>query len=112
VAVSFGPTKEVLTLIYAHTEYIISMPNMYAHGILFGKMMLKLGDMCYAKNKKLGTNSEMEFKMKVGVLLITALSPYLSHVELTSMLSVSCCAGLFLMDVQPDRWQSQERPLR
>jgi hypothetical protein len=43
------------------------MPNMYARGILFGKMVLELGDMCYAKNEKLGINAEIEFKTKVGV---------------------------------------------
>jgi hypothetical protein len=89
----------VLTLSHVHTEYIISVPNMYACGIFFGKTILELGDMCYAKNKKLGVNAEMEFKTKVGVLLITALSPYPSYVELTFMLSVSCCAGLFPRDV-------------
>jgi hypothetical protein len=72
------------------------MTNMYAPGVLFGKMVLELGDMCYVKNEKLGINAEIEFKTKVGVLPITAMSPYPSRVELTFMLSVSCRAGLFL----------------
>jgi hypothetical protein len=46
-------------------EYVITMPNMYARGILFGKMVLELGDMCTAKNEKTGLLCELEFKTKV-----------------------------------------------
>lgn len=49
------------------TEYIITMPNMYARGILFGKMVLELGDMCIAKNEKHGLYCDLEFKTKVCV---------------------------------------------
>jgi hypothetical protein len=42
---------------------------MYARGILFGKMVLELGDMCYAKNEKLGISADIEFKTKVILLL-------------------------------------------
>lgn len=45
-------------------EYVVSMPNMYARGILFGKMVLELGDMIYAKNEKLGISADIEFKTK------------------------------------------------
>ncbi|KAF6766276.1 hypothetical protein DFP72DRAFT_866087 [Ephemerocybe angulata] len=45
-------------------EYIITMPNMYARGILFGKMVLELGDTCVAKNEKLGIYCDLEFKTK------------------------------------------------
>ena len=47
-------------------EYVISMPNMYARGILFGKMVLELGDTCTARNEKLGLAADIEFKTKVG----------------------------------------------
>jgi hypothetical protein len=41
------------------------MPNMYARGILFGKMVLELGDTCTAKNEKTGLSCDLEFKTKV-----------------------------------------------
>ena len=46
-------------------EYVITMPNMYARGILFGKMVLELGDTCTAKNEKNGLTCDLEFKTKV-----------------------------------------------
>ncbi|KAF8895025.1 hypothetical protein CPB84DRAFT_1816030 [Gymnopilus junonius] len=45
-------------------EYIITMPNMYARGILFGKMVLELGDTCIAKNERHGIYCDLEFKTK------------------------------------------------
>jgi len=45
-------------------EYVITMPNMYARGILFGKMVLELGDTCTAKNEKTGLSCDLEFKTK------------------------------------------------
>ncbi|ORY88999.1 hypothetical protein BCR35DRAFT_190219 [Leucosporidium creatinivorum] len=45
-------------------EYQITMPNMYARGILFGKMVLELGDMATVKNEKTGLSCEIEFKTK------------------------------------------------
>ncbi|KAK7468431.1 Oxysterol-binding protein OBPa [Stygiomarasmius scandens] len=45
-------------------EYVITMPNMYARGILFGKMVLELGDMCVMKNEKNGLVCDLEFKTK------------------------------------------------
>jgi oxysterol-binding protein-related protein 8 len=45
-------------------EYVITMPNMYARGILFGKMVLELGDTCTAKNEKNGIQCDIEFKTK------------------------------------------------
>jgi len=45
-------------------EYVITMPNMYARGILFGKMVLELGDTCIAKNDKHGLYCDLEFKTK------------------------------------------------
>ncbi|KAH8101584.1 Oxysterol-binding protein [Cristinia sonorae] len=45
-------------------EYVISMPNMYARGILWGKMVLELGDTCTAKNERNGLTAELQFKTK------------------------------------------------
>ncbi|KAJ7585702.1 hypothetical protein C8J56DRAFT_948709 [Mycena floridula] len=45
-------------------EYVITMPNMYARGILFGKMVQELGDTCSAKNEKHGLVCDLEFKRK------------------------------------------------
>jgi len=45
--------------------YVISMPNMYARGILFGKMVIELGDTCTAKCEKLGVTADIEFRTKV-----------------------------------------------
>ena len=41
------------------------MPNMYARGILFGKMVIELGDTCTAKCEKLNMTADIEFKTKV-----------------------------------------------
>ncbi|KAF8665102.1 hypothetical protein AX16_000569 [Volvariella volvacea WC 439] len=45
-------------------EYVITMPNMYARGILFGKMFIELGDTCTAKNEKNQLFCDLEFKTK------------------------------------------------
>ena len=37
---------------------------MYARGILFGKMVLELGDTCTAKNDKTGVSADLDFKTK------------------------------------------------
>lgn len=44
------------------------MPNMYARGILFGKMVIELGDTCTAKNEKEGITADIEFKTKVCLM--------------------------------------------
>ena len=41
------------------------MPNMYARGILWGKMFLELGDSCTAKNEQTGHCAEIQFKTMV-----------------------------------------------
>lgn len=51
-----------------HTAYVISMPNMYARGILFGKMVIELGDSCTAKNEKQGIIADLEFKTKACLI--------------------------------------------
>ncbi|KAF9229827.1 Oxysterol-binding protein [Gyrodon lividus] len=45
-------------------DYVVTMPNMYARGILFGKMVLELGDYCVVKNEKHGLYCDLEFKTK------------------------------------------------
>jgi oxysterol-binding protein-related protein 8 len=40
------------------------MPNMYARGILWGKMVLELGDTCTARNDRLGLAADIQFKTK------------------------------------------------
>ncbi|KAI0770963.1 Oxysterol-binding protein [Trametes elegans] len=45
-------------------EYVITMPNMYARGILWGKMLFELGDSCTAKNEQTGHFADIQFKTK------------------------------------------------
>ncbi|SCV71681.1 BQ2448_3269 [Microbotryum intermedium] len=45
-------------------EYHITMPNMYARGILFGKMVLELGDTSIVKNEANDITCDIEFKTK------------------------------------------------
>jgi len=45
-------------------EYIISLPNMFARGILFGKLVFELGDTISAVCEKTGLSAEVEFKTK------------------------------------------------
>ncbi|KAF8523108.1 hypothetical protein BU17DRAFT_43974 [Hysterangium stoloniferum] len=45
-------------------EYIITMPSMYARGILFGKMVIELGDSCTVKNERTGMHCDIDFKTK------------------------------------------------
>lgn len=47
-------------------DYIITMPNTYARGILFGKMVLELGDESIVDNEQTGYNADIEFKTKVS----------------------------------------------
>jgi len=45
-------------------EYDISMPNMYARGILFGKMVLELGDIAKVSNNNNHVHCDVDFKVK------------------------------------------------
>lgn len=47
-------------------NYEISMPNMYARGILFGTMYMELGDSVVVKCAKTDLIAEIEFCLKVG----------------------------------------------
>lgn len=42
----------------------ITQPNMYARGILFGKMKYELGDHSYVRCPELGLEADIEFKTK------------------------------------------------
>lgn len=44
--------------------YDITMPNQYARGILFGKMVLELGDIAKVSNSKIGISCDVDFKTK------------------------------------------------
>ncbi|CAD6504046.1 BgTH12-05783 [Blumeria graminis f. sp. triticale] len=45
-------------------RYIVTQPNMYARGILFGKMKYELGDHSYVRCPELGISADIEFKTK------------------------------------------------
>lgn len=45
-------------------EYTITMPNMFARGILFGKMLLELGDISYVRCPSTSHSCDIEFKTK------------------------------------------------
>ena len=49
---------------HRRAEYVVSMPNMYARGILWGKMVLELGDACTARNERNGFYADLTFKTK------------------------------------------------
>ena len=57
------------------------MPNMYARGILFGKMVIELGDTCTAKCEKMGMTADIEFRTKVYHLFV--LLPVIFHSHLS-----------------------------
>ncbi|CAO1635689.1 unnamed protein product [Parajaminaea phylloscopi] len=45
-------------------EYAVSMPNMYARGIMFGRMVLELGDHAKVANDANDISADIEFKTK------------------------------------------------
>jgi hypothetical protein len=48
-------------------EYFITMPNVYARGILFGTMLMELGDVAAVKCPKLDLVCTLDFKVKVSI---------------------------------------------
>ena len=48
-------------------EYVVTLPSMYARGILFGKMVLELGDSCSVRNERTGMQCDVDFKTKVCI---------------------------------------------
>ncbi|KAI9487522.1 MAG: hypothetical protein EXX96DRAFT_553596 [Benjaminiella poitrasii] len=54
-------------IIFSHLhneQYDVTMPNVYAKGILFGKMILELGDNCVVRCKTSDLICELDFKTK------------------------------------------------
>jgi hypothetical protein len=51
-------------------EYTITYPNLYAYGILFGKLTMDMGDISTITCKKTNLCSKMEFKTKVNNSLL------------------------------------------
>ncbi|KAL5347049.1 Oxysterol-binding protein OBPa [Pseudogymnoascus australis] len=47
-----------------HIDGILTQPNMYARGILFGKMKYELGDHSFVRCPELGLTADIEFKTK------------------------------------------------
>ncbi|KAF8455869.1 hypothetical protein BGX38DRAFT_1140158 [Terfezia claveryi] len=45
-------------------KYLLTQPNMYVRGILFGKMKYELGDHSYVKSPELDLTADIEFKTK------------------------------------------------
>lgn len=45
-------------------RYLLTQPNMYARGILFGKMKYELGDRSIVRCPELGLSADIEFKTK------------------------------------------------
>ena len=57
--------EAILTLLARdNEEYVLTQPNMYARGILFGRMKLELGDHSLVESKSLDLTADIEFKTK------------------------------------------------
>lgn len=54
----------ILRLLNRGERYFITQPNMYARGILFGKMKYELGDHAYIRCPESGLEADIEFKTK------------------------------------------------
>jgi hypothetical protein len=50
------------------------MPNTYARGILFGKMILELGDVSSIRNEELDYHCDVDFRTKVSLQHSTMLT--------------------------------------
>lgn len=48
----------------SNEEYVITMPNIYARGILFGRMFMELGELATVTCPKSDLICEVEFKVK------------------------------------------------
>lgn len=49
-------------------DYFVTMPNVYARGILFGTMLMELGDVASVRCPKLDLVCNLEFKVKARKL--------------------------------------------
>ncbi|KAK8174468.1 putative oxysterol binding protein [Phyllosticta citribraziliensis] len=54
----------VMRFLNHNERYFITQPNMYARGILFGKMKYELGDHSFVRCPELGLEADIEFKTK------------------------------------------------
>ncbi|KAF2090161.1 Oxysterol-binding protein [Saccharata proteae CBS 121410] len=54
----------VMRFLNHNERYFITQPNMYARGILFGKMKYELGDHSFVRCPELGLVADIEFKTK------------------------------------------------
>ncbi|KAI6853822.1 Oxysterol-binding protein, partial [Hortaea werneckii] len=61
---SFMEGIAVMRFLERGERYFITQPNMYARGILFGKMKYELGDHALVKCPESGLEADVEFKVK------------------------------------------------
>jgi len=61
---SFMEGIAVLRLLNRNERYFVTQPNMYARGILFGKMKYELGDNAIVRCPESGLEASIEFKVK------------------------------------------------
>ena len=61
---SFMEGIAVMRFLDRGERYFITQPNMYARGILFGKMKYELGDHAYVRCPESGLEADIEFKVK------------------------------------------------
>jgi len=50
---------------FPEEDYVITMPNVYARGILFGTMVMEMGDHCTVRCEHTDLICEVEFTTKV-----------------------------------------------
>ncbi|TKA75374.1 hypothetical protein B0A55_06018 [Friedmanniomyces simplex] len=61
---SFMEGIAVMRFLNRNERYFITQPNMYARGILFGKMKYELGDHAVVRCPETGLETDIEFKVK------------------------------------------------
>ncbi|KAI5367495.1 Putative oxysterol-binding protein [Septoria linicola] len=61
---SFMEGIAVMRFLNRDERYFITQPNMYARGILFGKMKYELGDHAIVKSPEMDLEADIEFKVK------------------------------------------------
>ncbi|KAF2723527.1 Oxysterol-binding protein [Polychaeton citri CBS 116435] len=61
---SFMEGIAVMRFLNRNERYFITQPNMYARGILFGKMKYELGDHAVVRCPESGLEADIEFKVK------------------------------------------------
>lgn len=57
------------------------MPNTYARGILFGKMILELGDVSSIRNEELDYHCDVDFRTKVSTHLLLVADDRAGYLE-------------------------------